>query len=238
MFRDYSDNDEEYSTAFESNALKQKNSEIDSLKFKLENLNNMFLNVCSAVYKLKGNKINIDQLFAIVNGCLDEKVMDKFNWDYILDSGAKQKILKERSKQIEENYLNDTEANNLTLDEIDEEASPVIQRQDDGRYRIRYDLAYDSLSPLWPNDSLYKGNLPDEILLKGLNEDAEGCLSSSQIEEAIESGEINIDLNKFNMSDFGIKQEFGLSREDIEKIIYNQDVMRILKDIIDLVNNK
>ena len=215
---------------------KQESELIASYENKINNLQRMLLNVCSAVYKLKGNKINIDQLFAIVNGCLDEKVMDKFNWDYILDSETKQKILKERSKQIEENYLNDTEVTNLKLDEIDEAASPVIERQDDGRYRIRYDLAYDSLSPLWPNDSLYKGNLPDEVLLKGLNEDAEGCLSSSQIEEAIESGEIN--LNKFNMSDFEAKQEFGLSKEDLEKILYNQDVMKILKDIIDLVNNK
>lgn len=236
MFRDYSDNDEEYTTAFESNALKQKNLEIDSLKFKLENLNNMLLNVCENVYKLKAGWINDNQLLSIVNGCLDEKVIDRFNWYYLLTKEEKEQSNKKLAEQIKAKYLNDNEVDNLKLDEIDEEASPVIERQDDGRYKIRYDLAYDSLSPLWPKDSLYKGNLPDEVLLKGLNEDAEGCLSSSQIEEAIESGDIN--LNKFNMSDWGTKQEFGLSKEDLEKILYNQDVMKILKDIIDLVNNK
>lgn len=246
----------------------------------------MLLNVCRHTYMLKANQINVNQLFAVVNGCLTNEIIDRFTWDYLMDEESKklqthkkiQDVMKKyihdyddveiktdeidesgspviitSQKNIyegnltqqdiedafkEENYLNDTEVNNLELDEIDKAASPVIERQDDGRYRIRYDLAYDSLSPLWPNDSLYKGNLPDEVLLKGLNEDSEGCLSSSQIEDAIESGEININLNNFNMSDFGIKQEFGLSKEDIEKIIYNQDVMKILKDIIDLVNNK
>ena len=215
---------------------KQKSELKKSYENKIDNLQKMLLNVCENVYKLKAGWIDDNQLLAIVNGCLDEKVIDRFSWYYLLTKEEKEQYNKKLAEQIREKYSNDTEVNNLKLDEIDEEASPVIQRQDDGVYRIRYDLSYDSLSPLWPNDSLYQGNLPDEVLLKGLNEDAEGCLSSSQIEEAIESGEIN--LNKFNYDGYSLKQEFGLSKEDLEKILYNQDVMKILKDIIDLVNNK
>ena len=61
-------------------------AECKKFEFKLKNLEMMFLNVCENVYKLKAHLISVDQLFSIVNGCLDSKVIDRFTRDYLLDS--------------------------------------------------------------------------------------------------------------------------------------------------------
>ena len=106
-------------------------TECKKFQFKLKNLETMFLNVCENVYKLKAHLITVDQLFSIVNGCLDSKVIDRFTWDYLLDSETKDAEIKLQTKQILDNYLKE-------YDDIDvEEDTDAIELIEDKKSKPR-----------------------------------------------------------------------------------------------------
>ena len=106
-------------------------AECKKFEFKLKNLETMFLNVCENVYKLKAHLITVDQLFSIVNGCLDSKVIDRFTWDYLLDSETKDAEIKLQTKQILDNYLKE-------YDDIDvEEDTDAIELIEDKKSKPR-----------------------------------------------------------------------------------------------------
>ena len=106
-------------------------TECKKIEFKLKNLETMFLNVCENVYKLKAHLITVDQLFSIVNGCLDSKVIDRFTWDYLLDSETKEAEIKLQTKQILDNYLKE-------YDDIDvEEDTDAIELIEDKKSKPR-----------------------------------------------------------------------------------------------------
>lgn len=110
-------------------------AECKKFEFKLKNLETMFLNVCENVYKLKAHLITVDQLLSIVNGCLDSKVIDRFTWDYLLDSATKDAEIKLQTKQILDNYLKeyddvDVEEDTDALELIeDKKSKPRKKRQ-------------------------------------------------------------------------------------------------------------
>ena len=106
-------------------------AECKKFEFKLKNLETMFLNVCENVYKLKADLITVDQLFSIVNGCLDSKVIDRFTWDYLLDSETKDAEIELQTKQILDNYLKE-------YDDIDvEEDTDAIELIEDKKSKPR-----------------------------------------------------------------------------------------------------
>ena len=106
-------------------------TECKKLEFKLKNLETMFLNVCENVYKLKADLITVDQLVSIVNGCLDSKVIDRFTWDYLLDSDTKDAEIELQTKQILDNYLKE-------YDDIDvEEDTDALELIEDKKSKPR-----------------------------------------------------------------------------------------------------
>ena len=106
-------------------------AECKKFEFKLKNLETMFLNVCENVYKLKAHLITVDQLFSIVNGCLDSKVIDRFTWDYLLDSETKDAEIELQTKQILDNYLKE-------YDDVDvEEDTDALELIEDKKSKSR-----------------------------------------------------------------------------------------------------
>ena len=130
-YGDLIDSIEKYTKSHNSNL----EAECKKFEFKLKNLETMFLNVCENVYKLKAHLITVDQLFSIVNGCLDSKVIDRFTWDYLLDSSTKDAEIKLQTKQILDNYLKeyddvDVEEDTDALELIeDKKSKPRKKRQ-------------------------------------------------------------------------------------------------------------
>ena len=123
--------DDIYEEKYTKGHLASLETECKKLEFKLKNLETMFLNVCENVYKLKAHLITVDQLFSIVNGCLDSKVIDRFTWDYLLDSETKDAEIKLQTKQILDNYLKE-------YDDIDvEEDTDAIELIEDKKSKPR-----------------------------------------------------------------------------------------------------
>ena len=109
----------------------------------------MFLNVCENVYKLKADLITVDQLFSIVNGCLDSKVIDRFTWDYLLDSETKDAEIKLQTKQILDNYLKeyddiDVEEDTDTLELIEDKKSKPRKKR-----KTKTEIAEDAKEQLY-----------------------------------------------------------------------------------------
>ena len=112
---------DDYSQSKVNEIKAEKQKVIDSLNFKLTNLQEMFLNVCKNVYMLKSGDITIDQLVAIVNGCLDPRLITEFNWLYLKSEEEKKQELNEMYKKVDEynkSYLNDLMAE-LKSDDVD-----------------------------------------------------------------------------------------------------------------------
>lgn len=86
----------------------------------------MLLNVCRHTYMLKANQITVDQLFAVVNGCLNEEVIDRFTWDYLLDEESKKLQTHKKIQDVMKKYIHDYDDVKIKTDEIDESGSPVI----------------------------------------------------------------------------------------------------------------